>query len=85
MLVRCDCLGGKKKLYERVMVHTAFYGVETWDMRERERHKFDVRESKCHCGTLELTSFNRVRKEEVKRTVVARNNMSDRLVQKVLT
>ena len=37
----------KKCLYEGVIVPTALYGSEAWDMRNAERRKMNVVEMKC--------------------------------------
>ena len=37
----------KKCLYEVVIVPTALYGAEAWDMKSAERRKVNVLEMKC--------------------------------------
>ncbi len=40
-------MNAKRRLYEGVVVPTAQYGPETWNVRESERNRLDVFEMKC--------------------------------------
>ena len=40
-------INAKKYIYEVVIVPTALYGAEAWDMRSAERRKVNVLEMKC--------------------------------------
>ena len=66
MLWRDGGLGvkAKKMMYKGVVVPTAIYRAEMWNLREAERRKLDVFEMKCLRSMCILTSWNRVRKEK---------------------
>ena len=58
----------KKCLYEGVIVPTALYGVEAWEvrsMRSAERRKVNVLEMKCLRSLVGVSRMGRVRNEEV--------------------
>ena len=57
----------KKCLYEGVIVPTALYGAEAWDMRSAERRKVNVLEMKCLRSLVGVSQIDRVRNEEVRR------------------
>ena len=54
----------KKCLYEGVIVPTAMYGAEAWDMRSAERRKVNVLEMKCLRSLIGVSRMDRVRNEE---------------------
>ena len=58
----------KKCLYERVIVPTALYGAEAWDMRSAERRKVNGLEMKCLRNLVGVSRIDRVRNEEVRMT-----------------
>ena len=55
----------KKCLYEGVIVRTALYAAEAWDMRSAERRKVKVLEMKCLRSLVGVSRMDRVRNEEV--------------------
>ena len=57
----------KKCLYELVIVPTALYGAEAWDMRSSERRKVNVLEMQCLRSLVGVSRMDRVRNEEVRR------------------
>ena len=60
---------GKKCPNEGVIVPTALYGAEAWDKRSAERRKVIVIEMKCLRSLVGVSRMDRVRNEEVRRTV----------------
>ena len=70
-------------LYERVVVPTLTYGADALSMRINERHKLDMelKRSRNECGVI---CMDRWRNEEVRQTVDASVNMSDKADQGVL-
>ena len=77
-------MGGKKMLYEGIVVPTALYGAETWGLREAERRKLNVFEMGCLRSMCGVTLWDRVRNEEVRRRVHVERQLSDRVDQSVL-
>ena len=53
-------------MYEGVIVPTALYGAEAWDMRSAERSKVNVIETKCLRSLVGVSRMDRVRNEEVR-------------------
>ena len=51
----------KKCLYECVIVPTALYGVEAWDMRSVDTNKMNVLEMKCLRSLVGVSRLDRVR------------------------
>ncbi len=47
--VKCKSLGmsAKRRLYEGVVVPTALYGAETWNVGAAERKRLNVMEMRC--------------------------------------
>ena len=56
----------KKCLYEVVIVQTALYGAEAWDMRSAERRKVNVLKMKCLRSLVGVSRMDRVGNEEVR-------------------
>ncbi len=48
-MFKCKSLGmsAKRRLYKGVVVLTALYGAETWNMGAAERKKLNVMEMRC--------------------------------------
>ncbi len=46
---KCSMLGmnAKKRLYEGIVVTTALYGAETWNIGAAERRRLNVMEMRC--------------------------------------
>ena len=55
----------KKCLHEGVIVPTAVYGAEAYDMRSAERRKVNVLEMKCLRSLVGVSRMDRVRNEDV--------------------
>ncbi len=62
-------MNAKRRLYEGVVVPSALYGAETWNVREYERNKLDIFETRCLRSMVGVTRMDRVRNEEVRRRV----------------
>ncbi len=60
-------MNAKRRLCEGVVVPTALYGAETWNIRESERNRLDVFEMRCIKFMVGVTRMDRVRNEEVSR------------------
>ena len=74
----------KRRLYEGVIVPTAMYGAETWNMREEERRSLNVFEMKCLRSMIGVTRMDRVRNEEVRRRTGVERELGDRVDERVL-
>ena len=74
----------KKCLYEGVIVPTALYGAEAWDMRSAERRKVNVLELKCLRSLVGVSRMDRVRNKEVRRRAGIERKLSSRADQRVL-
>ena len=66
----------KKVLYEKVVVPTVMYGLESWDMKVTERQKLNVFEMKCLRSMTGVSHLDRVRNEVVRREFAARVDMT---------
>ena len=89
------CLGGLKsvmsnrnlgmeaqrKLYEGVIVPTALYGAETWNIREAEKKRLNAMEMRCLRGMAGVSIMDRVRNEEVRKRTGVEKRLSDRVEQ----
>ncbi len=66
---KCKSLGmsAKKRLYEGVVIPTALYGAETWNMGVAERKRLNVMEMRYLRSMCGVTRMDRVRNEEVRR------------------
>ena len=51
----------KKCLYECVIIPTALYGAEPWDMRSADTNKMNVLEMKCLRSLVGVSRLDRVR------------------------
>ena len=74
----------KKCLYEGVIVPTALYGAEAWDMRSAERTKVNVLEMKCLRSWVGVSRIDRVRNVEVRRRAGIERELASRADQRVL-
>ena len=75
----------KKCLYEEVIVPTALYGVEAWDMRSADRRKVNVLEMKCLRSLVGVSRMDIVgRNEEVRRRAGIERELASRADQRVL-
>lgn len=63
---------------------TTLYGVETWNMKETDRRK-NVLAMRDLQGMLGISRMNRVRNEDVKRQREVERNLSERVVQRLLS
>ncbi len=66
-MFKCKSLGMSARLYEGVVVPTALYGAETWNMGAAERKRVNVmamRFLRSMCGVIRM---DRVKNEEVRR------------------
>ncbi len=60
-------MNAKRRLYEGVVVPTALYGAQTWNVRESERNRLDVFEMRCLRSKVGITRMDRMMNEEVRR------------------
>ena len=74
----------KRRLYEGVIVPTALYGAETWNVKEEDRYRLNVMEMRCLRSMVGVSRVDRVRNEEVRRRAGVDKSMSDRVDQRVL-
>ena len=74
----------KKCLYEGVIVPTALYGAEAWDMRSAERRKVNVLEIKCLRSLIGVSRMDRVRNEEMRTRAGIERESASRADQRVL-
>ena len=83
---KCRSLGmnAKRRLYEGIVVPTALYGAETWNMRAAERRRLNVMEMRCLRSMCGVTRMDRVRNEEVRRRTGVVRELADRAEQGVL-
>ena len=73
----------KKCLYEGVIVPTALYGAEAWDMRSAEKRKLNVLEMKCLRRLVGVSRMDTVRNEEVRRRAGIERELASRADQRV--
>ncbi len=73
LLNRALGMNAKRKLYQGVVVPTALYGTETWNVREAERNRLDVFEMRCLRCMAGVTRKDRVRNEVRRRAGIVRN------------
>ena len=71
----------KKCLYEGVIVPTALYGAEAWDMKSAERRKVNVLEMKFLRSLVGVSQMDRVRNEEVRRRAGIERELASRADQ----
>ena len=58
---------GRECQHEGVIVPTAFYGADAWDMRSVERKKVNILDMKCLRSLIGVSRMDRVKNEEVRR------------------
>ena len=73
-----------KCLYEGIIVLTALYGAEAWDMRSAERRKVNVLEMKSLRSLVRVLRMDRVKNEEVSWRAGIERELASRTDQKVL-
>ena len=85
-IFKCRSLGmnAKRKLYEGVVVPTALYGAETWNMGAAERRRLNVMEMRCLRSMCGVTRMDRMRNEEVRRRTGVGRELAVRAEQGVL-
>ena len=71
-------------MYQQVIVLTVTYGTETWGLRETERHCLNVFEMKCLRPTVEVTRWDRVRNEEIRRRAGIQETLTEKVDRRVL-
>ena len=74
----------KRRLYEGVIVPTALYRAETWNVKEEDRKRLNVMEMRCLRSMVGVSRVDRVRNEEVRRRVGVDRSLADRVDQRVL-
>jgi hypothetical protein len=77
-------MSAKRRLYEGVIVPTALYGAETWNIKKAERNKLDVMEMRCLRSMLGVSRMDRVRNVEVRQRTGVVKKLSERVDQSVL-
>ena len=85
-LFECKALGMgvKKMLYEGIVVPTALYGAETWNMGVADKKRLNVMEMRCLRSMCGVTRMDRVRNEEVRRRTGVVRDLAGRAEQCVL-
>ena len=73
-----------KVLYEKVVVPTVMYGLESWGMKVNEREKLNVFEMKCLRRMTGVSRLDRVRNEVVRATTGVRRELAARVDMNVL-
>ena len=74
----------KKVLYEKVVVPTVMYGLESWGMKVTERQKLNVFEMKCLRSMTGVSRLDRVRNEIVRARTGVRRELAARVDMNVL-
>ena len=74
----------KKILYEKVVVLTVMYGLESWGMKVTERQKLNVFEMKCLRSMTGVSRLDRVRNEVVRARTGVRRKLAARVDMNVL-
>ena len=77
-------MNAKKRLYEGLVVPTALYGAETWNMGVAERKGLNVMEMRCLRSMCGVTRYDRVRNEDVRRRTGVVQELSVKAEKKVL-
>ena len=77
-------MSAKRRLYEGVVVPTALYGAEAWNMKEADRRRLDVFEMRCLRSMVGVSRLDRLRNEEVRRRAGVERKMSEKVDQRVL-
>ncbi len=76
-------MNAKRRLYEGVIVPTALYGAETWNIKKDERNKLDVMEIRCLRSMLGVSRMDRLTNVEVRRRTGVVRKLSNRVDQSV--
>ena len=74
----------KKCLYEGVIIPTALYGADAWNMRSAERRNVNVLEVKCLRSLVGVSRMDSVRNEEVRRRASIERELASTADQRVL-
>ena len=61
---RSHGMSAKRMLYEGIVVPTALYGAETWNMGAAERRRLNVMEMRCLRSKCGVTGMDQVRNED---------------------
>ena len=77
-------MSAKRRLYEGVVVPTALYGAEAWNMKEADRRRLDVFEMRCLRSMVGVSRLDRLRNEEVRRQAGVKRKLSEKVDQRVL-
>ncbi len=75
----------KRRLYKGIVVPTALYGAEMWNVRQDERKRLDVFELRCLRSMVGVTRMERVRNEDVRQRTEVVRKLSERVDQRVLS
>ena len=76
-------INAKKCLYLGIIVPTALYGAEAWNMRRAGRRKVNVLEMKCLRNLVGVSRMDRVRNEEVRRRAGIERKLASRVDQRI--
>ncbi len=60
-------MSAKRRLYKGIVVPTALYGAETWNMGAAERRRLNLIEMRCLINMCRATRMERVRNDEVRK------------------
>ena len=74
----------KRKLYEGIVVPTALYGAETWNMGTAEKKRLNVLEMRCLRSMCGVTRRDRIRNEEIRRRTGVLRELAGRADQSLL-
>ena len=58
-------MNAKRKLHERLAVHTSLYRAETWSMAVAEKKRLNVMEIRCMRSMCGVMHMNQVISEEI--------------------
>ncbi len=85
-MFKCRSLGmsAKRRLNEGVVVPTALYGAETWNMGAAESKRLNVMEMRCLRSMCGVTRMDRVRNDDVRRRTGVVKKLAERAEQGVL-
>ena len=82
--VRSVSMEVKRAMYESILVPTVLYGAECWTMKAEDRRRVNVLEMSCLRSMCGVTRWDRVRNEEIRRSVGVEASLSDRVDRCVL-
>ena len=74
----------KRKLYEGIVVPTALYGAETWNVGTTEKKRLNVLEMRCLRSMCGVTRRDRIRNEEIRRRTGVLRELAGRADQSLL-